>query len=263
MKPQIVFHYFLYLAIILGAFASMAQNDYGLTIVSWACFLFSTSITFELVQRFTALSWDKRVELMSVSILLFLFGLRAAYVHFAFVEMILLVISTLLIAVYVLHAINKTKRLGSANKRLRNLILVYYLSLIAFTLSMSTSILLPSLTEIVGGIATVLLALFFLGMFISGQQLIDGVEVKASDYLRKQAGYSIVLMTGYLLISLYSGLHMVGVLPSLYTDKIPQAYIELINDAETGKESAVDGVYKHEIYKEAYDKFLKGQNIVE
>jgi hypothetical protein len=259
MKPRIVFHYFLYLAIILGAFASMAQNDYGLTVVSWSCYLFALSIILELIERFGKLSWDKRIELSGLAILLFLFGLRAAYIHFAFVETLLLIISTLLIAVYVLHAFNKTKRLGSTNSRLRNLILVYYLSLISFTLSMSIAILLPSLTEIVGGTATALLALFFLGMLLSRRQLIDGVEVKTTDFLRKQAGHSIVLMTGFLLISLYSGLHMIGVIPSLYTDKIPQAYIQLINDAETGKESAVDGVYQHEIYKDAYDRFLEKQ----
>ena len=43
----------------------------------------------------------------------------------------------------------------------------------------------------------------------------------------------------------------------MYTDEIPHAYIELINDAETGKEKAVDGKYKHELYKEAYDHFIE------
>jgi hypothetical protein len=259
MKPRIVFHYFLYLAIILGAFASMAQNDYGLTVVSWSCYLFAFSIILELVQRFGTLSWDKKFELAGLAILLLLFGLRAAYIHFAYVETILLVVSASLIIVYTLHALKKIRQAGADNKRLRNLILVYYLSLTGFTLSMGIAILLPSLTEIVGGIATALLLLFFIGIGLSRQQLINGVEVKTSAYLRKHAGYSIVLMTGYLLISLYSGLHMLGVLPSLYTDKIPHAYIELINDAETGKETPIDGVYKHELYKEAYENFIERQ----
>jgi hypothetical protein len=33
-------------------------------------------------------------------------------------------------------------------------------------------------------------------------------------------------------------------------------YIELINQAETGKEKPVNGRYRHEIYKEQMDKFL-------
>ena len=33
--------------------------------------------------------------------------------------------------------------------------------------------------------------------------------------------------------------------------------IELINNAETGRENPVDGQYQHEVYKEAMDKFLE------
>ena len=263
MKPRIVFHYFLYLAIILGAFASMAQNDYGLTVVSWSCYLFALSIIFELIERFAKLSWDKIIELAGLAILLVLFGLRAAYIHFAYVETLLMVVSALLIAIYTLHARRKIKQANQGNKRLRNLILVYYLSLIGYTLSMGITILLPSLTEIIGGLATALLVLFFVGILLSKQQLINGVEVKTSEYLRKQAGHSIVLMTGYLLISLYAGLHMTGLLPSLYTDELPHAYIELIYDAETGKETPIKGVYKHELYRKAYDNFLERQSLAE
>ena len=261
MKPRIVFHYFLYLAIILGAFASMAQNDYGLTVVSWSCYLFSLSIAIELFQRFTNITWDKKLELFCLSGLLLLFGLRAAYIHFSYVEIVLLLVAATLIVVYITHLLKKTKQVGRENSRLRNLILVYYLSLIGFTLSMIITVVVPSLTEAVGAISTAFLVLFIVGVYISGEQLLSGIAVKTSDYLRKQAGYSIVLMTGYLLITVYTGLYMIGILPALYTDKIPHAYIELINDAETGKESSIDGVYKHEIYKEAYDKFLRDQEL--
>jgi hypothetical protein len=263
MKPRIVFHYFLYLAIILGAFASMAQNDYGLTVVSLSCYLFSLSIAIELVQYYSKFSWDKKLELFSLSVLLLLFGLRAAYIHFSYVETLLLLIAASLIVVYVIHLLKKVRQVSIDNSRLRNLILVYYLSLIGFTLSMIITVVAPSLTEAVGAISTALLVIFVVGVIISGEQLLNGIAVKTSDYLRKQAGYSIVLMTGFLLITIYSGLSMIGWLPSLYTDKVPHAYIELINNAETGKEKAVDGVYKHEIYKEAYDKFLSDQELSE
>gem|GEM_PF-6082583 len=89
------------------------------------------------------------------------------------------------------------------------------------------------------------------------KQLINGEIIKASDYLRKNIGHSIILMTGFLLISIYSGLHLVGLFPSLYTNKIPQTYIELINRAETGQETPENGTYRHEKYKKAYDEFLK------
>jgi len=239
----------------------MAQNDYGLTVISWSCYLFALSIIIEMIQHIKDKIWYKKVELLSLSVLLILFGLRAAYIHFDYIETLLLIICTLLIIVYAIHA--KNKAIHAENKRLKNLVLLYYFSLITYTSSMLITILLPSLTEIIGGLATALLGLFILGVFISGEQLINGEVVKTNDFLRKQAGHSIVLMTGFLLISVYSGLSMIGILPSLYTDKIPHAYIELINDAETGKEEPVDGVYKHQLYKEAYDKFLQRNGLNE
>ena len=110
-----------------------------------------------------------------------------------------------------------------------------------------------------GILAAALLGLFILGTYLRRKQMLDGVEINTPQYLRKIAGNSVVLMTGYLLISIYSGLYMIGVLPPLYTDKIPHAYIELINNAETGVEKPDGGVYKHEVYKEAYDKFIESQ----
>lgn len=263
MKKRIVFHYLLFLIIIYGAFASMAQNNYGLSIISVSCFLFALSLIIEVVQNYKISDLIKLIELFSLSILFVLFGLRAAYIHFLYVEWLLMLTCALLIIIYALYSLEKTKKVGSDNKRGRNLILAYYISLIGFTLSIVISMIAPSLAEPLGALATAFLGFVFLGLYLGKTLIIDGVEVKTSDYLRKQAGHSILLMTSYLLISLYSGLNLIGVLPGLYTDKLPQAYIKLINDAETGKESAVDGVYKHEIYKEAYDKFLKEQNIEE
>jgi len=256
MKQRIVFHYLLFLLIIFGAFASMAQNNYGLTIISAACFFFTVLLATELVQKFSAFRLSKKLELVGLSTLFVLFGLRAAYVHFPYVEWLLMSVCGLLIIIYVIYGLDKIKNLGADNNRVRNLIIAYYLSLIAFTLSIFISVIIPMLAEPLGAMATGFLGLFIIGFYLSKTQLIDGVEVKTTDYLRQVASHSILLMTGYLLISVYSGLNMIGVLPSLYTNKLPQAYIELINNAEAGSEAAEDGIYQHELYKEAYDKFV-------
>lgn len=261
MKTRIVFHYFLFLAIVLGSFASMAQNDYGLTVVSWACFLFAGIFIYDIIQTIKIIRWDKILELLGLSALAILFGLRALYIYFPYVEVFLGVTCTTLVAIYLLHGIKKAKRAGTENSAIRNLILLYYASLVIFTLSIGIAVIVASLTEILGILAAGLLGLFFLGTYLNRKKLLDGVEINTPQYLRKIVGSSVVLMTGYLLISMYSGLYMIGALPPLYTDEIPHAYIELINDAEIGVEKPVDGVYKHEVYKEAYDNFIeKHQN---
>jgi hypothetical protein len=52
------------------------------------------------------------------------------------------------------------------------------------------------------------------------------------------------------------GLSNFRIIPSIENTDKPKTYIELINQAETGKEKPVNGKYNHEIYKEAMDKFL-------
>ena len=239
----------------------MAQNNYGLTIITVTCFLFTASILLELILKLKSLTLDKKLELTGLGILFILFGLRAAYIHFLYVEWLLMLICAILIVLYSIHGFRKTKNIATVNNRLRNLILVYYLSLVGFTFSIIITMIMPKLSEPVGGVSIALLVVFIGGIIISKPQIINGEEVKTTDYLRKQAGHSVILMTGYLLITLYTGLNMIGMLPSLYTDKIPHAYIELINDAEAGNEKPVDGVYKHELYKEAYDKFMQNQEL--
>lgn len=257
MKTRLVIHYFLFLIIILGAFASMAQNDYGLTVIAWACFLFALTFILDVIRKVKHLPWDTLIERLAMISLAILFGFRALYIYFTYVELILSITCAGLILVYAIHGMSKTKSYGNKNIKLRYLIILYYGSLVFFTLSIGIGVLIPSLTEILGVLAAVLLGLFIMGTYYFRKQLLDGVEIDTPQYLRKVVGNSVILMTGYLLISVYSGLHMIGALPPLYTDEVPHAYIELINDAETGKERAVDGMYKHEVYKQSYDSFLE------
>lgn len=235
----------------------MAQNDYGLTVISWACFLFAFMFLLELAQNISTKTWDKILELIGLSSLAILFGLRALYIYFPSVEIVLVLTSAILIFIYVLHGIKKSSYVGTENRRIKNLITLYYASIVIFTLSIGIAVFVASITEVLGILAAALLGLFILGTYLNRKQMLDGVEIKTPQYLRKIAGNSVVLMTGYLLISIYSGLYMIGVLPPLYTDEIPHTYIELINDAETGVEKPIDGVYKHEVYKEAYDTFIE------
>jgi len=257
MRQRVVFHYFLYLAIILGVFASMAQNDYGLTLVSWACYLFAGSLAIEVIKYFKNKAWHKMIELIGLATLFVLFGLRAAYIYFANIEWMLLIACTTLVIVYAVHAIEKSKKIGIDSSRLRMLILTYYASISAYLLSIVGAILFPELSEPIGMMATALLVLFIIGSYLSGKLLVNGVETEAFIYLKKQSGHSIILIVGFSLITFYSGLSMIGFLPPLYTNKIPKTYIELINKAETGKEITIDGFYKHELYKKAYDDFIK------
>ena len=66
-----------------------------------------------------------------------------------------------------------------------------------------------------------------------------------------------LLLSLFIIFSLYYGLSGSGILPKLYSDKFPQAYYELVNNAETGKEKPVNGKYKYEEFRKMYDQFVE------
>jgi hypothetical protein len=49
----------------------------------------------------------------------------------------------------------------------------------------------------------------------------------------------------------------------MYTDEYPQAYFELVKQAESGKEKPVNGKYKHEEFKDMYDRFVSRNNVLD
>jgi len=67
----------------------------------------------------------------------------------------------------------------------------------------------------------------------------------------------LLLISLFFIFFLYYGFTGIGTLPRIYSDEYPQAYFELVNNAETGKEAPVNGKYKHEEFKEKYDRFVK------
>jgi hypothetical protein len=58
------------------------------------------------------------------------------------------------------------------------------------------------------------------------------------------------------LFSLYFGLNRLGLIPAIYSDEYPQAYYELIDEAETSKEKPISGEYKYQLFLKQYDRFV-------
>jgi hypothetical protein len=54
----------------------------------------------------------------------------------------------------------------------------------------------------------------------------------------------------------YVGLSTFRIIPAIENTDKPGNYIELVTEAETGNEKPVNGRYRHEIYRQAMDKFL-------
>lgn len=255
MKTRRVIYYFLFLAVVMGGFASMAQNNYGLTLISVACFAFSSLFILDL---FTS---DSRAHLhlaetLGLALITALFGLRAAYIHLPYIEWVVVLSAVSLAVVYGTKGY-QTFKARSANPRFMIAVVLYYDGLVLLLLSMAIRIFSPELSQLLGGLGFGSLMLFALGYFYFGTQLISGESYTLMDYVRKSSPFSTVLATAFFLISIYTGLYMIKIVPPLYTEKVPPVYLELVRQAENGEERPVGGVYRHDQYKEAYDDFVE------
>jgi hypothetical protein len=69
--------------------------------------------------------------------------------------------------------------------------------------------------------------------------------------------HSVIIVSLFILLTLYTGLNRIGLLPGIYSDQFPQEYFRLVEKASSGQEKAIDGKYRHSNFKEQYELFLE------
>lgn len=260
MKKYNTYYYLLFVLLVMGGFASMAQNSYGFKIMGLVAFIFGLLFVTQLVYVFRNKSKIdylvicELIGLFSISIIL---GLRVYYIHFDLVELIFGLAGGLLMAVYGVKAVQLFKEINSKNKILALLVLCFYVSLISYILSMTVIPFFPIFSEVFGILAFLLLIIFGVVSFRKKQMHYGSDKATSISVIVGNKDRSIILMSLFLLFTVYMGLSKVEVLPKMYSDEFPQAYFELVNTAEMGQGEAVDGKYKHEEFKEKFEKFLE------
>jgi hypothetical protein len=98
--------------------------------------------------------------------------------------------------------------------------LVFYFTIILYFTSLASILFFPQFSEIAGILAFGFFIAFILAGIISRNILIDGKNVSAFKFI------------SHLKERAYDG----GILPKIYSNEFPQAYFELVNKAESGKE---------------------------
>jgi hypothetical protein len=260
MKKYNTYYYLLFVLLVMGAFASMAQNSYGLKImgiVSFSfCLLFLTQLIYVIKNK-----GDKDflgiAEISGLSVVSFILGLRLYFIHFDFVEILFGMAGIVLVFVFGFKMVESHRVLKSESPPLAWLVVGFYLSIVLFILSMITVPFISWLGQPLGAIAFALMIFFVAISYFQGPVFFKGEKITAFEIIAQQKDRSPVLASLFVLFSLYIGLTMVGVLPGMYSDEFPQAYFELVNEAETGKEVSIDGKYRHEEFKKQYEQFLE------
>ena len=259
MSRYLPYYYLLFFLLITGAFASMAQNAYGMTILGIAAICFSLLFALQWLRAWNKeeKKWLPLIELTCLVILSALLALRVFNIHFQSVEVLFSGTAIVLAIVFAIRLARCFLPETRVTGRLSWLVLFYYLSLIFFLLAASLAPLIPGAVAPSGILAFVLLLLFVTGSWVSRNRIVEGEKVSGFQFVGRLKDRSALLLSLFLLFTLYTGFTRLGWLPKMYTSVYPQTYYQLLNQAESGTDIPVGGRYRHETFKEAYDRFAE------
>lgn len=260
MKKFNAIFFLLFILLVMGAFASMAQNSYGLKIMGGVAIAFGLIFLLEFI---TALGKKEKkdnyalAELAAMIVFSVIFGCRVFYIHFPFIEWLFAAAGIWLVFFYIRKLFIRYRRLVSRNRRLAWLGVIFHLSIILFLVSLIVVPFAPQNSEWAGMAAFVLLLVFITGAVVKREDLVDGNLVTAKQMVTGYRDHSIILASLFLLFSLFAAFNKAGLVPGIYSDEFPKAYFKLVDNALSKKEKPVDGKYKYEEFMAKYKQFLR------
>jgi len=264
MKSVNVIYYLLFMLLILGAFAAMAQNSYGFDIIGFVGLAFGIVFlvrSIRLIRKGNRPNILATSEFICLSLIALVFALKALHVYLAFLDIILIAAGTILILIFAKRMVERFRHLRYKSAKLALIILVYHVSLILFILSLVLSTISPLFSAYATAFAFLLLLVFLCTAFFSKAFLIEGVSITAFNQVNQFRDSSVLLVCIFSLMALYTGLTRTNILPTMYSDDFPQAYFRLVNGTESRKEKAENGKFSHKEFKEQYEAFLKQNDL--
>ena len=264
MKKYNPIYYLLFILLVMGAFASMAQNSYGLKIMGGVAFAFGSIFLLEFINvigKKETKDVYALAELAAMIVFSAIFGCRVFNIHFPYIEWLFVAAGVWLVFFYIRKLFIRYQRLVSRNRRLALLGLIFHLNIILFLVSLIMIPFASQKAEWVGMAAFALLLVFIIGAFVKKDDLVDGNKITPMQMVAGYRDHSIVLASLFLLFSLFAAFNKAGLVPGIYSDEYPRAYNEQVNSAASGKEKTVDGKYKYEEFMDEYKKFLDHNKI--
>jgi hypothetical protein len=253
---------FIMLALV-GVFAAMARNGYGFDFIGVACFglaaLFLIQLVWKVVNEYgTLLRSDitEMAELLLLSLLMLMFGLRTFYIYIDRADIIFSMVCVFQLALYAWMGYHLFSSMRVENKALALRLIFFYLSLTFFFLSILTRTK-ATLSMTFGLLALLSSIPFFISLAKRERFEIHEKSVTVLTFIIKSKNKAGLLFLFFISSALFTGLSYFKIIPTIENVDRPTAYVELINQAESGNEKPVNGQYQHEKYKEVMDKFLE------
>jgi hypothetical protein len=259
MKGYNTLYYLLFVILIMGAFASMAQNAYGLMLMGGVAIAFSILFLVQFIESLGGVKGHdaySSIELFCLFILSGVFALRIYYINFSYVEIVFALAALILIVVYFRKMIKNFAIFSGRSNFLAALILIFYLVIIFYFISLGSLTVLPQISVATGIFAFMLLVLLVIGGLLKRKIALEGENTSVFSVVARKRDNAILILSLFVLFTLYRVFTSSGVLPRVYSAEYPQAYFELVNKAESGKEKPVEGKYKYQEFKQNYDQFI-------
>lgn len=239
MKKYNALYYLLFILLVMGAFAAMAQNGYGMTIMGGVSVVFAGVFLAEsisVLRKEGPLHVNRLAEAACLFVIAAIFGLRVFYIHFSYVEWLFGVAAMLLALLYLRKMISRYRYYIGKNRSMALLVLVFHLSIILFLVSLFMVPIAAGTSEILGIAAFILLLVFLAGALFKRELQVEGENMTAFGMVRGLKDHSIIIVSLFVLFSLYVGLNRIGLLPGIYSDEFPRAYFDLVDKATSGRE---------------------------
>jgi hypothetical protein len=258
MKKYVSLYFLLGFLLIMGAFASMAQNSYGMSLLGIVALLFSALFLAQWLARTRKKGFNAdsvTLESLTLSAIALLTGLGIFQVEPPFAPQLIALSGLVLCGVYSYRAWALFSQRGTAAMEWTLTRVIWYLALICFILSFCLAPYLFRSSSVFSTVGAVL-AIGFLGMaFIGRNYLVEGTSQNAWSWILGLKDRSPLLIVLFLLMALHFSLMRAGILPKLYTDDYPQAFYDMERgpSGKDGKGSRDE----HRPFKRAYDEFVK------
>jgi len=263
MKKLNSFFFILYLLLITGGFAAIAQNSYGITILGWstAAFAFLCSLGAIFSSTKSNIPRISILEYVALAIIFAIASLRVFLIHFVYVEVIFSMAATMLAIVYLRYIIHIYNTLKNENRQLFVSLALFYACITIFTLSLALNPISNFFSQIAGFIGVITFIMAVLSAFRIKSITAKGSEISITKYLSIQANSAMLLLSLYLLLTVYSATTLFNIIPGIHSSKMPKGYYELVKSAENGTDLQEDGKYTYQLYKERMEHFMKKQGL--
>ena len=255
MNRTITIYFLLFMLLVTGAFASMAQNNYGFIIIGVVSICFALFFLFQLLRKFSGKgnrSVASIAELSALTVLAMSAAVNAFHIRVPFLNYAAMAAALVLAWVYLgslLRRMGKGK--GSAWD------ILYYAGVLLFLLSYALGSFFPGLSMYVDGVAFACLLIFLVGRMI--------VPIVRSGWsmehvLEQIGGFrnrSFLVASLFFFMALYSFAVRAGALPPLYSNAYPKVFFDMTGSGkvpEGGNRTATSPTQ----FKDAYDRFVTG-----